>query len=146
MKRSALKWTILGGVLVFIVLYAMEMSQSGIERIYGPIEGGQTSVTLPSAQSAGSGNSDEGVVDGGSRPSSGMSAAAEKKIAKLEKELAEVREIAERGSRRERLPGIDGGSHEPAVNKLADGTSGFLQSVTTGGIKFVVSLFDSVTN
>ncbi|WP_042162802.1 hypothetical protein [Paenibacillus gorillae] len=144
MKRSAIKWAILGGALVFIVLYAMEMSQSGIERIYGPIEGGQTSVTLPSAHSAGS--SDEGVIDGSAPSSSGMSAAAEKKIAKLEKELAEVREIAERGSRRERLPGIDGRAHEPAVNKLADGTSGFLQSVTTGGIKFVVSLFDSVTN
>ncbi|MFF2090354.1 hypothetical protein [Paenibacillus sp. NPDC058174] len=146
MKRSAIKWAIMGGVLVFIVLYAMEMSQTGIERIYGPIEGGQTSVTLPSAQSPGKGSGVEGVVDGSSSSPSGMSAAAEKKIAKLEKELAEVREIAERGSRRERLPGIDGGSNEPAVNKLADGTSGFLQSITTGGIKFVVSLFDSVTN
>ncbi|MFX3633704.1 MAG: hypothetical protein ACE3L7_25465 [Candidatus Pristimantibacillus sp.] len=143
MKRSALKWTVLGGVLVFIVLYGMEMSSTGIERIYGPIEGsGASSISL--SQQADS--SVEGVTSSVKDTPTGLTDAAERKIAKLEEELAEVREIAERNNRGQRLPGVSGDPDVPAVNKLADGTAGMLQSVTTGGIRFVVSLFDSVTN
>lgn len=143
MKGSALKWTVLGGVLVFIVLYGMEMSSAGIEKIYGPIEGSEAASvqteaaaekdTLPAAVEA----SDE---------TAGLSSSAEKKIEELQKELAEVRKIAERSSHYERLLGIPKESTEPSVNKLADGASGFLQSFSSGGIRFVVSLFDSVTN
>ncbi|MUT66643.1 hypothetical protein [Paenibacillus sp. NEAU-GSW1] len=146
MKRSAWKWTILGGVLVFIVLYAMEMSQTGIERIYGPIEGGETSITLPSSSAYNGTSSAPREQAEQDAADTGLSDEAERKIASLEQELAEVREIAERGARKERLPGIDGDPSEPTVNKLADGTAGFLQSFSSGGIEFVVSLFDKVTN
>lgn len=143
MKQSALKWTVLGGVLVFIILYGMEMSSTGIERIYGPIEGsGASSITL----SPQTDYPEEGARPSIKDTSAGLSDAAERKIAKLEEELAEVREIAERNIRGQRLPGVTGDPDVPAVNKLADGTAGMLQSVTTSGIRFVVSLFDSVTN
>ncbi|MFF2481614.1 hypothetical protein [Paenibacillus sp. NPDC058071] len=145
MKKNAIKWMVLGGVLVFIVLYAMEMSQTGIERIYGPIEGGRPTAV------AGNGSLEEDYTEPEAEPAYGKGGAplsdeAERKIARLEKELAEVRKLAELNSQKERLPGIKTGDGKPTVNKLADETAGLLQSVSSGSIKFVVSLFGSVAN
>ncbi|MCM3627247.1 hypothetical protein M3194_07710 [Paenibacillus glycanilyticus] len=140
--KGALKWVLLGGVLVFIILYGVEMSSAGIERIYGPIDGEGSSAIMSNENkySLTSSESDSSELEG-----SGLSSSAERKIAELEKELKEVRKIAEESARHERLPGISSDSGEPAVNKVADGTAGLLQSVSSGGIRFIASLFNSVT-
>lgn len=134
MKGHAWKWLAIGGALTFLVLFGLEMSTTGIERIYGPIEGE---------------NTDEyGIgADGAERYES----ETDKRIAELEKELEDIRRLAygddymvEEGY--PRLPGVPYEDEEPAVNKLADSTSGMLQSASSAGIKFVVSLFDGLMN
>ncbi|SFE99780.1 hypothetical protein SAMN05216378_4668 [Paenibacillus catalpae] len=141
--KGALKWVLLGGVLVFIILYGVEMSSAGIERIYGPIESNGSSAIMPGEDKYNLAATDE--ESSASLEGTGLSSAAERKIADLEKELKEVRKIAEQSARHERLPGISSDSDEPAVNKVADGTAGLLQSVSSGGIRFIASLFNSVT-
>ncbi|GLX69192.1 hypothetical protein [Paenibacillus glycanilyticus] len=140
--KGALKWVLLGGVLVFIVLYGIEMSSSGIERIYGPIDNKGTSAIMSEDNAYNQTAADEEQVNAGT---SGLSKEADRKIAQLEKELQEVRKIAEQNARHERLPGISSDSGEPTVNKVADGTAGLLQSVSNSGIRFIASLFGSVT-
>jgi|GEM_PF-293600 hypothetical protein len=141
--KGAFKWVVLGGVLVFIVLYGVEMSSAGIERIYGPLDSNGNSSAIMSDDDrynlAASDNESAGMEG------TGLSSAAERKIADLEKELKEVRKIAEQNARHERLPGISSDSGEPTVNKVADGTAGLLQSVSNSGIRFIASLFGSVT-
>lgn len=141
--KGALKWVLLGGVLVFIVLYGIEMSSSGIERIYGPIEEkGNSSAIMSEDDRYDLAAAEE---DSSIKESSGLSTEADRKIAELEKELKEVRKIAEQNARHERLPDISSDSGEPTVNKVADGTAGLLQSVSNSGIRFIASLFNSVT-
>ncbi|QAY66337.1 hypothetical protein [Paenibacillus protaetiae] len=134
MRWNALKWVLLGGAIVIMVIYGMEVSTSGIERIYGPIEGGQ-----PSSIAA-----EPSVSSGKPAAETTGDRLTEQRIAKLEKELQEVRRLAEEQAKENGRP-IDQ-SDNAAVNKLADGTAGLLQTVTTSGIKWVVSLFDSVTS
>ncbi|CAM3114920.1 hypothetical protein PALU110988_02155 [Paenibacillus lupini] len=140
--KGTLKWILLGGVLVFIILYGVEMSSSGIEKIYGPIDGEGTSSAIMSQDKTRS-ISEEDYED--AVESTGLSKSAERKIDALEKELKEVRKIAEESARHERLPGISSDSGEPAVNKVADGTAGLLQSVSSGSIRFIASILNSVT-
>lgn len=146
MKRNALKWTVIGGALAVIILYGIDMSSAGIERIYGPMEGvdeyAETVEPEPSA---------DAVTD--------FARAQQQKIAQLEKELAEVKRLTslaegsdlppeQAGSlpeENERLPGVPLEVDQPAVNRIADSTSGLLQSMSSEGIRFVVSIFDGLT-
>lgn len=131
MRRNGWKLMAVGGAITFLVLFGMEMSTTGIERIYGPIEGG------------------EGYTTGGGRklyPSE-----TDKRIAELERELDDIRRIAYGDAYKDekghpRLPGIPYENDQAAVNKLADSTSGLLQSASSKGIRFIVSLFDGWMN
>lgn len=142
--KSAMKWTLLGGALAFVILYGIEMSSSGIERIYGPIEAedGYTEIVQPepSAQPV-------NEID-----------PTRQKIEQLEKELAEIKRQAGLASdsdwsgeeeelplENERLPGIPLENDQPAVNRLADSTSGLLENMSSEGIRIVVSIFDGLT-
>lgn len=134
MKRNALKFTALGGAIVFIILYGIEMSSTGIERIYGPIEGGEAYVEMESPIQT-------------KDPSTRLVALKQQaKIAELEKQLEEVKRLALLAEKQDdRLLGIPFEGEQPAVNKIADSTSGMLQNVSSEGIRFVVSLFDGLT-
>ncbi|MCR2803206.1 hypothetical protein [Paenibacillus soyae] len=128
MKGNAWKWLAIGGALAIVVLFGIEMTSSGIERIYGPIEGEAsygTGTGLASQEERGSYESE-----------------TDKRIAQLEKELEEIRRAY--GYNGERLPGMPNEDEAPAVNKLADSTSGMLQSASSKGIRFVVDLFDGL--
>ncbi|MDQ6421142.1 translation initiation factor 2 [Paenibacillus sp. LHD-117] len=130
MKRKSWKLLLLGGALTFIVLFGMEMSTSGIERIYGPMDGSERYTY------------DTGELTNASE--------TEKRIAELEKELDDIRKIAygdayDNGENR-RLPGMPLEEDQAAVNKIADSTSGLLQTASSKGIRFVVSLFDGLMN
>lgn len=127
MRHNPWKWLAIGGALTFLVIFGMEMSTTGIERIYGPIEGGEN-VTLES----------ERIIH---------KTDTEQRIAQLERELEEIRKIAYGDdyllkSGNPRLIGMPYETEQPAVNKLADTTSSLLQSASSKGIRFVVSLFD----
>ncbi|MFF2887797.1 hypothetical protein [Paenibacillus sp. NPDC057967] len=128
MKGNAWKWLAIGGAIALLVMFGLEMSNTGIERIYGPIDGEEYTV--------GSGTA-EYVTE------------TDKRIAELERELEEIRRIAYGNGydgEGTRLPGMPSENGQPAVNKLADSTSGLLQSASSKGIRFVVGLFDGWMN
>lgn len=128
MKGNAWKWLTIGGVIALLVMFGLEMSTTGIERIYGPMNGEE--------YTAGAGESE-------------YKSETEERIAELERELAEIRRITYGNGyegEETRLPGIPYENDQPAVNKLADSTSGLLQSASSKGIRFVVGLFDGWMN
>lgn len=144
MKRNTLKWVLLGGVIAIIVMYGIDMSSAGIERIYGPMEGGNeyTENVQP-----------EEKAD----PAKELATVQQQKIAQLEKELEELKRLAAKGAENasehdeglpvenERLPGVPLENEQPAVNRIADSTSGLLQNMSSEGIRMVVSIFDGLT-
>ncbi|MDQ0058396.1 hypothetical protein [Paenibacillus harenae] len=147
MKRNALKWTILGGAIVFIVLYGIEMSSAGLERINGTFE----------ETESGSLYEENAVAEENSQQNDENSVYA-RKIEELERELEETKRLLTKAGvgeskagkspvidEDERLPGIPVQEDAPAVDKLAESASGMLQSVSSGGIRFVVSIFDGLT-
>ncbi|MNZ58667.1 hypothetical protein D3C78_766810 [compost metagenome] len=144
--RKTWKWAVVGAAIAIIVIYGIEMSTTGIERVYGPLE-----------QDYGYSSNVEMMTSANSL--SGHALTQQQKIAQLERELAEVKRMAKLGKEEqmtsevadtpysnERLPGIPLSDDQPAVNRIADSTSGLLQSVSSEGIRFVVSLFDGLTN
>lgn len=128
MRGNAWKWLAIGGAIALLVMFGLEMSTTGIERIYGPIEG------------------DEYTVGSGTDR---YATETDKRIAELERELEEIRRIAYgkgNDGNQARLPGMPYEEDQPAVNKLADSTSGLLQSASSKSIRFVVHLFDGWMN
>lgn len=123
MNRKGWKLLLVGGAIAFLVIYGIEMSTAGIERIYGPVEGGGTA----------SGRYME--------PEPAYASDTERRIAQLEKELAEIKNG---GLREERLPGLSAESGDSAVDKLAHSASGLLQTASSKSIRFVASLFGSL--
>ncbi|MHA6483702.1 translation initiation factor 2 [Paenibacillus sp. strain BS8-2] len=129
MNRKTWKLLLLGGALTFVVLFAMEMSTSGIEKIYGPMDGSRPYTY----------ETDDRVY----------ASETDRRIAELEKELDDIRRIAygdDYVSEHERLPGMPVEDEQAAVNKIADSTSGLLQTASSKGIRLVVSLFDGLMN
>ena len=58
----------------------------------------------------------------------------------------EARRRLEAAYGNERLPGVPDMTSDSGVNKLADGTAGMLQSMSSKGIRMIVSFFESVTD
>ncbi|MFC4778556.1 hypothetical protein ACFO9Q_17315 [Paenibacillus sp. GCM10023252] len=142
MRKSKWKWALLGGALVIIIMYGIELTTTGIERVYGPLADNEAApVAIVQDEEAGL------IPQKEESPQSEL----EQKVEELEQELQRVKQLAamedtapvQNGN--EHLPGIPREVYEPAVNKVADSTAGLLQSVSSGGIRFIVSLFDSVT-
>lgn len=129
MNRKTWKVLLLGVTIAFIVLFGMEMSTSGIERIYGPMDGSEPY--------------------GYSREDRVYASETDRRIAELERELDDIRRIAyggEYAGEHDRLPGMPVEDEQAAVNKIADSTAGLLQTASSKGIRFVVSLFDGLMN
>ncbi|WP_138753312.1 hypothetical protein [Paenibacillus sinopodophylli] len=146
MRRNSLKWTLLGGSLAIVILYGIDVSSKGIERIYGPIEesGNYTEIVQQQERE---------------KPVETFEMVQQTKIAELEKELEQLKRMAEMGSEEYtsefedsqlpdsgvRLSGVPVVDDRPAVNRIADSTSGLLQNMSSEGIRFVVSIFDGLT-
>lgn len=129
MSRKTWKLLLLVVAIAFIVLFGMEMSTSGIERIYGPMDG-----------------SEHYAYDKEDRV---YASETDRRIAELEKELDDIRKIAyggNYGAEHDRLPGMPVEDDQAAVDKIADSTAGLLQSASSKGIRFVVSLFGGLMN
>jgi hypothetical protein len=129
MKRSTWKLLLIGGALTFIVLFGIEVSTTGIERIYGPMDGS------------------EPYANG--RVRDHYANETDRRIAELEKELDDIRRIAYGEAYVDgngRLPGLPEEGDQAAVNRIADSTSGMLQTASSKGIRFFASLFDGLLN
>ncbi|MBW5444931.1 hypothetical protein GE107_02480 [Cohnella sp. CFH 77786] len=126
MAKDSLKLLLLAGIVGFAVLYGMELSSSGMKRVYGPMDPPEATVqstdqpdaegdvwTLPPRNSGRGHSSQNHTVQDG------------------------VREDADLA-----IPRNDS---KPLVDRVSAATAEALHSLSSGGIKFVVSLFDKVT-
>lgn len=154
MRRQPLKWGIVGGMIVLMVMFGIDVATSGVERIYGPVEEQQASPIAYPAAGAGSGTATvqqeteysprqtaQEPVARINRPTVGEAQRHPERAAEADALAYELMQ-----SENERLPGIPDLRDDTTVDKLADGTAGALQSLSSQGIRFVVSLFESVTD
>ncbi|MFD2116147.1 hypothetical protein ACFSTH_05295 [Paenibacillus yanchengensis] len=145
MRNKSWKWVLLGAALSIVVLYGIEISTAGIERIYGPLEQEQLPPTsvVPSEQQLPADTMPELTE-------------TERRIVELEKEIEKLKimtqteqktviepiaEEREYVQQEEQLI-MELEPNEATVNKLADSASGMLQSASNSSIKFIVSIFE----
>ncbi|MFB9325513.1 hypothetical protein ACFFSY_06210 [Paenibacillus aurantiacus] len=167
MRRQPLKWGIVGGMIVLMVMFGIDVATSGVERIYGPVEQQEASpVANPAAAGRGAGATTvQQEAEYSTRQTAQQEAqystrqTAQQSAAQIDRPtVGEAQRHPERAAaadalayemmerENERLPGIPDLRDDTTVDKLADGTAGALQALSTQGIRFVVSLFESVTD
>lgn len=156
-RSKAWKWLVLGSAITIIVLYMMELTTAGIERVYGPLEqGGETAQrqSLDNVEPPGlipiNGQEEElGQADELSSGSDSTDSAVDQEIAALEAEIAELKRLAllkEKEELQQKLLLNEEHTGKPAVNRIADSTSEVLQSASSSGIQFIAKLFNNVIN
>ncbi|AZN40427.1 hypothetical protein [Paenibacillus albus] len=160
MRRNSMKMIIVGATAALVIMFGIDLASSGIERIYGPVSGGtgatavnpQTSMTskqLP-ADTYNTVTDQEQVQE--QLPENQIYVVPERRTvadAQHGRTDEEVRRAYERKLQEEldkRLPGVPDLKSESTVNKVADGTAGVLQTMSSKGIRMVVSFFESVTD
>lgn len=167
-KIHTVKWAVIGGALAAVLMFSLEMTTGGIEKVYGPIEG---------SQPAGVGRY---APETGADPRSRAAAEYERELRKLQEKYGIADSAAADGSGayagyegdggyvsvqdagradgaspetgadgyrggNERLPGLPDGDRDSGVNRLADKTADLLQAASSSSIRLIVTLFDSVT-
>ncbi|AGA58518.1 MAG: hypothetical protein C6W55_14050 [Thermobacillus sp.] len=147
--RKPWQYTLLGAVIAFFVLYGIELSSDGMEDVYGPLE-----QQAADRAGTGSGNGHEygdpypagkrGTAAAQPDPYDPWSGAYGESGAGIDPERDDVGALPDGndGYGYSYEGAAEGGG---AVSRLADGTAGLLQSVAKGGIRLIVSLFESVT-
>jgi len=124
MSRDLMKLLIVCGAIVFAVMFGMELSSNGISSVYGPMDPSSAGISTPEQLNTDAGTEEEAANTDGRY-------ADEPEGISLEGEDDEVP-----------MPRND---HTPAIDRLANSAAEALQSVTKGGIHFVVNLFDKTT-
>ncbi|WP_276356307.1 hypothetical protein [Cohnella caldifontis] len=123
MRRDTIRLLMLAGVVALAVLYGMELSSKGISRVYGPMEEPNVS----------------GQATGGSERSSNARSSENEEDWTLppRKTASDVKT--------ERDLVIPRNDRQPLVDRVSAATAEALHGISSGGIRFVVSLFDKVT-
>lgn len=153
-RGKAWKWLILGGALTVILLYMLEMTTTGIERIYGPLDETAAAAQSPiSTEHSSTGlipiqTNDRQQESTGAASAKGsiQGSAIDQEIAALEAEIAELKRLAllkEKEELQQKLL-INEDAAKPAVNRMADSTSEVLQSASSTGLQFIANLFSKV--
>ncbi|WP_308638822.1 hypothetical protein [Paenibacillus silvisoli] len=155
MRSQSMKMALIGGAVALIILFGIDMASSGIERVYGPVEGAVRSVD-PAAKVNTTSLSGEEVFDdqqerGGQLPENQIDQSQRRTVADAQHGRTEedIRKEYERKLQEEldkRLAGLPDLRSDATVNKVADGTAGMLQTMSAKGIRMVVSFFESVTD
>lgn len=122
MGRFTIRFALFGLLVALCILYGIEMATSGIERIQGPLSGTQQEQTEQSEQAQD--DVKKPVIEAPAKEEQGEPAAAQ--------ENAQPQPLKRSGK-------------EPSVDVLADHTADVLQAVSSGGIRFIVSIFDAIT-
>lgn len=138
--RKPWKYAMLGALIVIAVLYGIELTSQGLADVYGPLDRGGTIAPVPEeagAPGVQAGGEAAGTVAGQPTVITEIGAGKGQEAAEPSTGIA-----AENGV----SPTLPAPSGEPSVNRLADGTAGLLQSVSSGGIRFVVSMFEAITD
>ena len=157
MRRQSFKMAVVGGLVALVVLFGIDIATSGVERIYGPLDdSGALPVNRLNDNSAAdqryySTTVQSGGADVGQQlpEDAGSSLEPHRTVGEAEKGGSRSQTETQQqpvAAQNERLPGIPDTRRDSSVNKLADGTAGLLQSVSSQGIRFIVSFFDSITD
>ncbi len=163
MRRQSLKMAFVGGAIALVVLFGIDMATSGIETINGPIDQTGALPVNPSTYEKQSAGLDEYTQTPRLEDETGANQQLpnNEKVSELPRQrvvdaqhgrsTAELRQrqaeqYAAQVDTYERLSGIPDLRTDSSVNQLADGTAGVLQSISSKGIRFVVSFFESVTD
>lgn len=165
--RRPWQYTLLGAAVAFFVLYGIELASDGMEDVYGPMEpraerrassaGGYSQEGDPYPSGARGVQTDryDARPDGANGVSSGTGA-AQGRGDEMRNGIGGL-DVYDRYDSNDEYQGYDGyGSYDGygypydgresggTAGRLADGTAGLLQSAAKGGIRFIVSLFESV--
>ncbi|AJY76290.1 hypothetical protein [Paenibacillus beijingensis] len=168
-KGSAFKWAVIGGSLAAVLLFSLEMTTGGIEKVYGPIEGSEPAgvgryAADPQADSrsraaaeyeqalrelqkkygiapSSTGSGEAFDEDAGDGGFGPVTGAGQPGVAPSGGAAGDYGD----GNGNERLPGLPDGTRDSGVNRLADKTADMLQAASSSGIRMIVTLFDSMT-
>ncbi|SDW89445.1 hypothetical protein [Paenibacillus sp. CF384] len=160
MRRQSMKMALVGGAVALIILFGIDMASSGIERVYGPVEGsvqavnpaGYSSSMLTDSEEVSRVSDAPEVTNIAQLPENQVDQTTQRRTvadAQHGRTEEEIRQEYERKLQEElnkRLTGLPDLRSDATVNKVADGTAGVLQTVSAKGIRMVVSFFESVTD
>ncbi len=142
MSRKRWKWLFLSGAIAIVILYMFEMTTTGIERVYGPMQLDQAPYVQLTADEA---------VENMTRTQAAAEDSGnelERQIAQLEQEIMELKKMAlekEKEALQSKIV-VNPSINEPSVDRLADSTAGVLQQVSGSGIQFIAGLFHDIIN
>lgn len=163
MRHQSLKMALVGGAVALIVMFGIDTATSGIERVNGPMNQTGALAVNPAASYEQTGSTYESALttNPGSEQLNGNQALPQspQAVPSIGQRVGD----AQHGRRskdgwqlqmvpnvqadpNERLPGLPDLRTDSSVNQLADGTAGVLQSISSKGIRFIVSFFESVTD
>jgi len=152
-RSKAWKWIILGGAITVILLYMLEMTTTGIERIYGPLDETAAAAQSPTSNELSTGLipilADDSKIESSDTASvmdASQGSVIDQEIAALEAEIAELKRLAllkEKEELQQKLL-INEEAAKPAVNRMADSTSEVLQNASSTGLQFIAKLFSNV--
>ncbi|TJY43472.1 hypothetical protein E5161_06215 [Cohnella pontilimi] len=126
MRRDSFKLLIVAGIVAFAVLYGMELASHGISTVYGPMD----SPTV--AEDPASAEEDWTLPPRRTAPDAFGGAAA-------------VQPEAPYPWGGQEEPVIPRNDRIPVVDRISGKTAEVLHGLSSGGIRFVVSLFDKMT-
>jgi len=120
-RRDSFRLLLLAGVVAFAVLYGMDLSSRGINRVYGPMDQ-QPGTDMRQQQQ----QSESGDWTLPSRNSAS-------------------RQQTSSGRSQYQEPTIPRNDSEPLIDRVSGTAAETLHGLSSGGIRFIVSLFDKVT-
>lgn len=115
MRKDTFRLVMLIGAIGFAVLYGMELASTGIQRVHGPLEAPAAVTPVPSASE----EEDEWRLP-------------PRRMVPPEYVPNEPYVIPRSGS-------------EPLIDRLSSATAETLHHISSGGIRFIVSLFEKFT-
>ena len=123
----------------------LEMTTTGIERVYGPLAPLQSVGLQPNeayqAPTATTERLETIIIDPSLSPIDQEIAALEQEVARLKKKTLENEKLQLQSQLL-----LNEAAQQPAVNRLADTTSGVLQNASSSGIQYIAQLFSKVIN
>ena len=121
MRRDSFRLLLLAGVVVFAILYGMDLSSRGINRVYGPLDEQPDGINPRTQQQQ---QSDSGDWT-------------------LPPQRTTDRQSSLSGRNQNLV--IPRHDSEPLIDRVSGATAETLHGLSSGGIRFIVSLFDKVT-
>lgn len=121
MRRDSLRLLLLAGVVAFAVLYGMDLSSRGINRVYGPMDQQPVDDMRPQQQ--------QSEIGDWTLPPRGTAS----------------RQPSSSGRSPYQEPEIPRNDSQPLIDRVSGTAAETLHGLSSGGIRFIVSLFDKVT-